>query len=121
MNVLAMMQEFEDAALEEEEQKLKNLIFEVFNRLQALQSISIGEFTGFYSLVFYILAIIIAYLLTSTPRTSAARFWLFLILSLNVAAEQMLSQWYGVTGQLDHVDDDHVIQFILIYTVIQLL
>lgn len=117
-DVLAMMQEFQDAALEQ--QKLKNLIFEVFNRVQALQSIVMGEFTGFYSLIFFALAIIIAYLLTSTPRTSAARFWLFLILSLNVAAEQMLSKWYDVSGQLDpvtgHPVDENVIQFILIYT-----
>jgi len=120
IDVQAMMQEFQNAA--SEQQKLKNLIFEVFDRVQSLQSVVMGEFTGFYSLIFYALSIVIAYFLTSTPRTSAARFWLFLILTLNIAAEWMLAKWYDVTSQLDpvtgHPVDENVIHFMLIcYTV----
>jgi len=118
-DVQAMMLEFHKAA--SEQQKLKNLIFEVFGRVQALQSIVMGEFTGFYSLIFYAVAIIIAYLLTSTPRTSGARFWLFLILTLNVASEWMLVKWYSASDQLDpvtgHPVDENVIEFIYLFCV----
>ena len=49
-----MMQEFQNAA--SEQRKLKNLIFEVFDHVQSLQSVMMGEFIGFYSLIFYALA-----------------------------------------------------------------
>jgi len=76
-----------------------------------------GEFTGFYSLIFYALSITVAYLLTSTQRTSGARFWLFFILTLNVAVEWMLAKWYVDFGaQMDpvtgHPVDENVIQFV---------
>jgi len=116
-DVQAMMVEFQNAAYEQE--KLKKLIFEVFDRVQTLQSTVMGEFTGFYSLIFYALSVVIAYLLTSTPRTSGARFWLFLILTLNVAVEWMLAKWYDVGGQLDpvtgHPVDENVIPLKSIY------
>jgi len=110
-DVQSMLLEFQKAA--SEQKKLKSLIFEVFDRVQALQSIVMGEFTGFYSLIFYALSITVAYLLTSTQRTSGARFWLFLILTLNVAVEWMLAKWYDFGGQLDpvtgHPVDENVI------------
>jgi len=114
VNVQVMMQEFQKAV--SEHQNLKYLITEVFDRVQALQSIVMGEFTGFYSIIFYTLAIVITYLITSTPRTSGARFWLFLILTLNVATEWMLAKWSNVSGQLDpvtgHPVDENVSHFI---------
>jgi len=112
----AMVTEFQKAA--SEHQNLKYLISEVFDRVRSLQSLVLGEFTGFYSLIFYALAIVITYLLTSTPRTSGARFWLFLILTVNVAAEWMLAKWYTGTSQLDPVTglhiDENVIRFVLL-------
>ena len=117
VDVQVMVREFENAM--SEQNKLKNLVFEVFDRVQALQSVVMGEFTGFYSFIFYALAVVIAYFLTSTPRTSAARFWLFLILTLNVSAEWIIAKWYCGGDQLDpvtgHPVDENVIQFSYIY------
>jgi len=102
VDVQALMLEFQVAA--SEQKKLKGLIFEVFDRVQALQSIVMGEFTGFYSFIFYALGVAIAYLLTSTPRTSGARFWLFLILTLNIAVEWTIAKCYNVTYASDQLD-----------------
>ena len=97
-----MAQEFQTAV--SEQKNLKDVVFEVIHRVQALQSILMREFTGFYSLVFfYLLSLVIAYRLTSTPRTSGARFWLFVILSLNVVIERMIATLSDVSGQLDPV------------------
>jgi len=101
VDVQTMMAEFQKTALEQ--QKLKNVIFEVFDRVQSLQSIVMGEFTGFYSLIFYALATFIAYLMTSTPRTSGARFWLFVILTVDIVTELMIAKWCDVSDQLDPV------------------
>ncbi len=68
LDVHRMLQEFKDSTTEQ-----RAMIFEVFDRLNSLQSVVMGEFTGFYSLVFYAISILISYLLTSTPRTSGAR------------------------------------------------
>lgn len=70
VDVQKMVQEFQTAV--SEQKNLKDVVFEVIHRVQALQSILMGEFTGFYSLVFFLLSLVIAYLLTSTPRTSGA-------------------------------------------------
>jgi len=78
------------------------LIFEVFDRVSSLRSMVLGEFAGFYSLIFYFFAVLIAYLLTSTPRTSSSRFWLFVILTLNMAAEWILAKWC-IREQLDPI------------------
>jgi len=114
-DVKAMMQEFQTAV--SEQKKLKGLVFEVFSRVQSLQSLVLGEFAGFYSLIFYALAIVIVYVLTSTPRTSGARFWLFLVLTMNFAIELILAKYYDVAGELDPVTgnpvDENVIFFML--------
>ena len=70
VDVQKMAQEFQTAV--SEQKNLKDVVFEVIHRVQALQSILMGECSGFYSLVFYLLSLVIAYLLTSTPRTSGA-------------------------------------------------
>jgi len=117
VDVQAMMQEFQTAV--SEQKNLKDVVFEVIHRVQALQSIVTGEFMGFYSLIFYLLSLVIAYLLTSMPRTSGARFWLFLILSVNVVVERMIVMWADVGGQLDpltgHPADENVIYLISIF------
>ena len=68
----------------------RNLIFEVFDRLSKLQNLVLGEVSGFYSLIFYPTALLTAYLLTSTARTSGARFWLFVILGSSLALERCI-------------------------------
>lgn len=68
----------------------RNLIFEVFDRLSKLQNLVLGEVSGFYSLIFYPTALLTAYLLTSTARTSGARFWLFVILGSSLACERCI-------------------------------
>ncbi len=81
----------------------RQLIFEVFDRVSSLQSLVMGEFTGFYSLIFYAISILIAYLLTSTPRTSDARFWLFVLMTGNIIAERMIVYW---TAESEDINDN---------------
>ena len=64
------------------------MIFEVFDRLAKLQNFVLGEVSGFYSLIFYPTALMTAYLLTSTSRTAAARFWLFVFIGFSLAVER---------------------------------
>ena len=68
----------------------KGLIFEVFDRLSKLQNLVLGEVSGFYSLIFYPTAFLTVYLLTSTSRTAAARFWLFVLFGCSLALERTL-------------------------------
>ena len=95
VDVNKMLLEFKSSTSEQ-----KQLIFEVFDRVNSLQSLVMGEFTGFYSLIFYAVSILISYLLTSTPRTSGARFWLFVLMTTNMVIERMLVMW-GVDHNLD--------------------
>lgn len=68
----------------------RSLIFEVFDRLSKLQNLVLGEVSGFYSLIFYPVALLTVYLLTSTTRTAAARFWLFVLLGGSWAMERFV-------------------------------
>ena len=95
LSVHNMLSEFKDATTQQ-----RALIFEVFDRVRVLQSLVMGEFTGFYSLVFYSLSVVISYLLTSTQRTSAARFWLFVILTVNVFFERFIA-YIGASQKID--------------------
>ncbi|XP_060072757.1 uncharacterized protein LOC132552588 [Ylistrum balloti] len=70
------------------EQKL--LINDMFDKVTKLQTMVLGEFSGFYSMIYYTVSVIISYLLTSTQRTSSARFWLFGILTIGIIAERAL-------------------------------
>ena len=90
MDVHRMLNDFKNSTKEQ-----KMLLFEVFDRMNSLQSLVMGEFTGFYSFIFYTLSILISYLLTSTPRTSGARFWLFVLMTLNIVFERLLVWWGG--------------------------
>ena len=90
VDVHRMLDDFKNSTKEQ-----KILLFEVFDRMNSLQSLVMGEFTGFYSFIFYTLSILISYLLTSTPRTSGARFWLFVLMTLNIVFERLLVWWGG--------------------------
>lgn len=80
------------------EQRL--LFREVFDRVAVLQKTVLGEFSSIYTFAFYIGSTILAYILTSTTRTSAARFWVFLIVIANAITERMICNRYieGIDG-----------------------
>ena len=86
VDVHTMLNDFKTTTLEQ-----KQLLFEVFDKLAGLQSIVLGEFTGFYSFLFYGFSILICYFLSSTPRTSGSRFWLFLVMTCNVVMERFIA------------------------------
>ena len=83
---------FEDFKKTTQEQRM--LITDVFDRISKLQHMVLGEFSGFYSVIYYTLSIIVSYILTSTSRTGSARFWLFGIMTMNMVVEQGLAPWY---------------------------
>ncbi|KZS17213.1 Uncharacterized protein APZ42_016809 [Daphnia magna] len=84
-NVKDMLDEFRLSTNEQ-----RNMIFEVFDRLSKLQNLVLGEVSGFYSLIFYPTALLTVYLLTSTSRTAAARFWLFVLFGCSLALERCI-------------------------------
>jgi 3-methyladenine DNA glycosylase AlkC len=90
------------------EQRL--LITDVFDRVSSLQNLVLGEFTSLYSLIFYVLSISISYLVTSTPRTSGARFWLFLLMTADIFVERLIVSWCGVDSHTS-VNDTNVSAF----------
>ena len=98
-DVHEMVDQFKESTLEQ-----RRLIFEVFDKVTSLQSVVMGEFTGFYSLIFYAISVLISYLLTSTPRTSGARFWLFVLMTMNVVVEQLVANFS--TSELSSAIDD---------------
>lgn len=89
-NVHALFEDFKHATYEQ-----RAMIGEVFDRVSKLQSVVLGEFTGFYSVIFYALSVVIAYLITATPRTSGARFYLFAIMTGNVVLERLIVSYSG--------------------------
>lgn len=84
-----------------DEQRL--LINDIFDKIANLQKTMLGEFSGFYSIVYYTLSILLSYLVTSTPRTSGARFWMFGIVTLNIIVERFVIYLYtsGCMGVSD--------------------
>ncbi|XP_076363078.1 uncharacterized protein LOC143253302 isoform X1 [Tachypleus tridentatus] len=87
-NVRILFEEFKSSTNEQ-----RVMIFEVFERVSKLQSFVLGEFSGFYSLVFYLVVAFVSYLLTSTSRTREARFWLFALFTANFLIERLLTQY----------------------------
>ncbi|XP_033745388.1 uncharacterized protein LOC117330929 [Pecten maximus] len=70
------------------EQKI--LINDMFDKVTKLQTMVLGEFSGFYSMIYYAVSVVMAYLLTSTQRTASARFWLFGIFTIGIIAERVM-------------------------------
>ena len=81
-----LFQTFKEAT---QEQRL--LITDVFDQLISLKQTVLGEFSGFYSILYYFLSILVSYLLTSTARTSGARFWLFSIMTASIFCEYFIT------------------------------
>jgi hypothetical protein len=66
------------------------LINDIFDKIGNLQRTMLGEFSGFYSVVYYTLSIMLSYLATSTPRTAPARFWMLGMMTLNIITERFI-------------------------------
>lgn len=79
------------------EQRL--LLFEVFDRVKSLQKFVFGEFTGIYTVAYYLIAVLLIYISTSVARTANARIWLILVISLNAALERFLTT-YSIEKEL---------------------
>lgn len=81
----AVFQEFKSVTSEQH-----MMIFQLFEQIKKLQSIVIGEFTGFYTFVCYAVAAVVVYFLTSVPRTADSRIWLFLLITLSAFLERLI-------------------------------
>lgn len=68
-------------------------LFKGVERISKLQSMLLGEFMTLHALGFYLLSILVCYIITSTPRTAAARLWLFLVLSVHIVIERLIVKW----------------------------
>ncbi|RDD38876.1 Protein brambleberry [Trichoplax sp. H2] len=59
--------------------------------LTSLQMLLLGEFSTIYTSIYYVIGVSLAYLLTTTPSTANARIWLYLVLTINVIFERVLT------------------------------
>ncbi|OPL20453.1 hypothetical protein AM593_10131, partial [Mytilus galloprovincialis] len=87
-NIHKIFDEYKNAT---NEQRL--LIGDLFDKFSHLQSMMLGEFTGLYSILYYAVMVLMSYFLTSTPRTAAARFWLFGVATVNILSERFAISW----------------------------
>ena len=71
-----------------------------FNRVNQIQRVMLGEFTWFNSFLFFGVAVLISYLVTSTPRTSGARLMMFAVLAIDWIIERMI---FGATDSSEQV------------------
>jgi len=95
----------------------KHMIFEMFDRVSKLQNVVLGEVSGFYSLIFYPTAFLSVYLLTSTTRTAAARFWLFILFCCSLVIERMV-MWVTISDDTSYLPADQAsvsFQFTLMF------
>lgn len=104
-----IMKEFRNVASEQ-----STLMAEVYNRIMSLHSLLVGEFTGIYSVVLHVCTFVIVYFVTSTPRSSGARFWINLVIALNIAVERAIIKWNLNTGnheaaeEIQHSEEESV-------------
>ena len=84
-NVQSVLEEFNQQT---KTQQLE--IFHLFDRLHQIQTYILGEFTLFYSVIFYLFTLIIAYILTSTKRTLSARAGTFILLTTMLLTESVI-------------------------------
>ncbi|CAG0917646.1 unnamed protein product [Notodromas monacha] len=67
----------------------------IFQRLADLQGFVLRELSLFSTVAFYVVAIFVCYLLTSTSRTRDARFKMFLVLTANAVLEYWVSRIFS--------------------------
>ncbi|XP_076468942.1 uncharacterized protein LOC143299544 isoform X2 [Babylonia areolata] len=80
-------------SFKETTQEQRLLITDVFDQLASLKQTVLGEFSGFYSILYYFFSVLVSYLLTSTTRTGGARFWLFSIVTVSIFCEYFITSW----------------------------
>lgn len=68
-------------------------LFKGVDRITKLQSMLLGEFMTLHSFGFYLISVLVCYIFTSTPRTAAARLWLFAALSVHILIERSIVRW----------------------------
>ncbi|XP_038067892.1 uncharacterized protein LOC119737533 isoform X2 [Patiria miniata] len=83
------------AEMKDQTQNQQRLFEETFSRVGDIQRLILGEFSWFNSLLFFAAAVLIAYIVTSAPRTSGARLWLFIILGVDLVVERGVFQVVG--------------------------
>ena len=84
-NIHEMLSDFQKTSVEQ-----RNLINNLFDRVAQIQTLVTGEMSAIYSLIYYISAIFISYLLTSASRTNGARLWLFGTVMFSMGIEWLL-------------------------------
>ena len=77
-------------------------LFKGVDRITKLQSMLLGEFMTLHSLGFYLVAILACYIITSAPRTAAARLWLFGVLSAHIVIERLIVRWNITDKESQH-------------------
>lgn len=90
---------FDEFRASTESQRL--LVRDTIAQVVELRAFIVDQVGLLYSYIFYVAALIVATLLTSTKRSSGARIWLYFILTLNVVAERLFL--YYVDSELVHV------------------
>lgn len=80
-----IMKEFQSSTQEQ-----RKALFELFEKLTSLKSWAMEEVSWLNSLLFYVSAIILAYIFTSSLRTQQARIYVFILLTLNYVVEQYI-------------------------------
>ncbi|XP_069977286.1 uncharacterized protein [Penaeus vannamei] len=79
----------------------RGLIVDVFDRVSQLQSLVMGEFTWFYSVVFYVSGVLVTLVATCTPRTVSARLPLLTILAFSLTLERAVTAWILANTHVD--------------------
>ncbi|XP_047471533.1 uncharacterized protein LOC125026971 [Penaeus chinensis] len=79
----------------------RGLIVDVFDQVSQLQSLVMGEFTWFYSVVFYVSGVLVTLVATCTPRTASARLPLLTILAFSLTLERAVTAWLLANTHID--------------------
>lgn len=87
-NVVELLGEFKESTMEQ-----KMVIGEIFDRFLKFQSMFFGEVSGFFSVFYHVVSVLLSYVLTTPTRCANARFWLFLIATGNLMMERCLADW----------------------------
>ena len=75
------------------------IVKEILDRFIRLQDFVLVEISYGYSLLFYVLSMIVIYFMTTPVRTNEARLWLFIVLVLNLIVERLIAS-YSVEEQM---------------------
>ena len=82
----------------------QNIEMDILNRFMEVKNFLLSEVSKFYSFGFYLGSLIVAFLMTTPTRTSSARFWVFLLMALNLGFENSITTRFlsqTVTGGMN--------------------